>query len=230
MTHQRRTGVLGGTFDPIHLGHLDAADAVSRALALDTVLLVPSRVPPHRPTSPQVSELHRFAMVALAASASDHLIASDLELTSSDPSYTSVTLRRLAGTGAESSQLFFITGADAFAEIASWYDYPAVLNRSHFVAVSRPGCPAPALRARLPNLAPRMHLLAPGDNASVRTDTTAIWLVDAQTRETSSSEIRRRLNSGQSIEGLVPDAVAAYIARHELYSPSTAAHDLHERT
>ena len=230
MTHQRRIGVLGGTFDPIHLGHLDAADAASRALSLDTVLLVPSRVPPHRATSPQVSELHRFAMVALAASASDHFVACDLELTSSEPSYTSVTLQRLASAGAEPSQLFFIAGADAFAEIASWYDYPAVLNRSHFVAVSRPGCPAPALRERLPSLAPRMHLPVPGDDASVRTDGTAIWLVDAQTREISSSTLRRCLNSGQSIEGLVPDAVLAYIARHELYSPSAAAHDLHERT
>ena len=230
MTDQRRTGVLGGTFDPIHLGHLDAAAAAHRALALDIVLLVPSRVPPHRPTSPRVSEFHRFAMVALAASASDHLIACDLELTSSDPSYTSVTLQRLTGTGAEPSQLFFIAGADTFADIASWHDYPAVLNRSHFVAVSRPGCPAPALRQRLPNLASRMQLLSPGDSASVDKDCPTIWLVDAQTRETSSSELRRRLYGGQLIEGLVPDAVAAYIARHELYSPGAAAHDLHERT
>ena len=169
-------------------------------------------------------------MVALAASASDHLIVCDLELTSSDPSYTSVTLQRLAGAGAEPSQLFFIAGADAFAEIASWHDYPAVLNRSHFVAVSRPGCPAPVLRQRLPNLAPRMHLLSPDDNAFIGKDCTAIWLVDAKTRETSSSELRRRLHGGQSIEGLVPNAVAAYIARHVLYSPGAAAHDLHERT
>ena len=230
MTDQKRTGLLGGTFDPIHLGHLDAADAAHRALALDTVLLVPSRVPPHRPTSPRVSEFHRFAMVALASSASDYLVACDLELTSSDPSYTSVTLQRLAGADTEPSQLFFIAGADTFAEITSWHDYPAVLNRSHFVAVSRPGCPAPALRQRLPNLASQMQLLSPGDNASVGKDCPAIWLVDAQTREISSSELRRRLHGGQSIEGLVPDAVAAYIARHALYSPGAAAHDLHERT
>ena len=75
-----------------------------------------------------------------------------------------------------------------------------------------------------------MNLLSPGDNAFVGKDCTAIWLVDAQTRETSSSELRRRLHGGQSIKGLVPDAVAAYIARHALYSPGAAAHDLHERT
>ena len=230
MSSAGRTGILGGTFDPIHLGHLDAADAARRALALDTVLLVPARVPPHRPASPHASEFHRFAMVALATSADAHLVACDLELTSSGPSYTSVTLQQLAAAGTDPRHIFFITGADAFAEIASWHDYPTVLSRSHFVVVSRPGYPAPDLVGRLPELAPRMRSLAPGAAAPSQIDITTIWLIDAQTRAASSSDLRRRIQIGQSIEGLVPKAVSSHIARHDLYAPDLAASKLHERT
>ena len=229
MNPGRRTGILGGTFDPIHLGHLEAADAACRALALDTVLLVPSRVSPHRPAAPCVSEFHRFAMVALAASTTKHLVACDLELTSPNHSYTSVTLQRLGATGVDTSQLFFIAGADAFAEIATWYDYPAVLSRSHFVVISRTGCPAPGLRERLPDLAPRMRLLASGADAPPHVGGTAIWLVDEQTTATSSSEIRQRRTAGQSIDGLVPEAVATYITKQGLYSSRATAGKLHEQ-
>ena len=228
MSDDRRTGVLGGTFDPIHLGHLDAAEAARRALNLDTVLLVPSRMPPHRPTSPHVSESHRFAMVTLAASGAEHLVACDIELVSPAPSYTSITLQRLKAGGHPSAQLFFITGADAFAEIATWHDYPAVLSRSHFVVVSRPGYPAQALRERFPDLALQMHFLTEGSKTPISTNTTGIWLVDARTQATSSSDLRRRLYAGQSIEGLVPEVVSTYIARQDLYSPP-AASKLHEQ-
>ena len=127
--HIERLGLLGGTFDPIHMGHLDAAVAARSALALDEVWLVPSRVPPHRHERPHSSPFHRFAMVALAVQEADHLVASDLELGVDGPSYTSGTLERLAAAGWAPWQLFFITGADAFAEIDTWMNYPALLDQ-----------------------------------------------------------------------------------------------------
>ena len=216
-----RIGVLGGTFDPVHHGHLDAADAARRALALTEVVLMPSRVPPHRTTPARTSGYHRFAMAALASSGQDGLRVSDLELRSREPSYTSLTLQRLGQAGYAPSQLFFIVGSDAFAEIAHWHDYPAILRRSHFAVVARAEVPLAELRQRLPGLSDRMHEPDAGPTQPVATGPTAIWLVDARTRNVSSSGIRRRLAAAEPIDDLLPDVVAAYIARHRLYDAST---------
>ena len=150
-----RIGVLGGTLDPIHLGHLDTAAAARTALALERILIIPSHVPPHR-TPPLASAYHRFAMAALAVNGIGWLSVSDEELCAPGPSFTADTLSRLHAGGLTPAQIFFITGADAFAEIATWRRYPEVLDLAQFVVVSRPGFPATALPERLPALAARM--------------------------------------------------------------------------
>ncbi len=216
-THSARIGVLGGTFDPVHHGHLDAADAARRALALTEVVLMPSRVPPHKGAPTRASACHRFAMVALASLGREGLRVSDLELRSSEPSYTSLTLQRLARGGYAPSQIFFILGSDAFAEIVHWHDYPALLRRSHFAVVARPGQPLARLRSGLPSLADRMHEPGAGSTRGTPVGSTAIWLVEAETRNVSSSTIRHRLATAEPIRELLPDAVAAHIARHRLY-------------
>lgn len=218
MTSYARTGVLGGTFDPIHLGHRDLAIAAQTALGLDRILLIPARTPPHRPCSPVATPLHRLAMVALAAVNEEGLESSDLELRSTGPSFTSSTLAKLAGSIAP-IRMFFITGADAFADIASWHDYPGLLDRSHFVVVSRPGYPATALVGQLPLLASRMTCSDGGAVPISDTQRTRIWLVDAHTRDISASNIRERLASGERIDDLVETSVAQYISRHRLYEP-----------
>ncbi|HXW06340.1 MAG TPA: nicotinate-nucleotide adenylyltransferase [Vicinamibacterales bacterium] len=216
-----RIGILGGTLDPVHFGHLEAAAAARRVLSLDEVRLIPSRLPPHRQTQPAASGYHRFAMAALAVNGLDWMAVSDMELQAPGPSYTSDTLSRLKAEGLDPSQLFFITGADAFAEIATWHEYPAVLEMAHFVVVSRPGYPAADLVATLPALAGRMRRGGPRVDADSEP---CIHLVSERTPDISSSGIRRRLAEGVSIEGLVPVAVAAHIRRHGLYArPSTPA-------
>ena len=217
MTGARRIGLLGGTFDPIHVGHMAAAAAARTTLALDEVLLLTARVPPHRP-QPAASVHHRFAMVALAVQEDDALRASDLELLAPGPSYTSATLARLHAEGYGPSQLFFITGADAFAEIASWRDYPGFLDAAHFVVVNRPGVRAADLRLRLPQLAARMRDVPPdGGTRIAESGETSILLVDRQTPDVSSTAIRACCARGQSIAGLVPDAVERHIHRHARY-------------
>jgi nicotinate-nucleotide adenylyltransferase len=206
-----RHGFLGGTFDPVHTGHLDVARAARTALALDDVQFVPSNVPPHR-TLPQASATDRFAMVELAVKDEPGMSASDLELHGNGPSYTTDTLDRLAARGLDTRALFFITGADAFRDIAMWKDYPRLLDRCHFVAVSRPGCAAPSLRTALPQLADRMVDATAALPASPR-----IVLVDAPTAPVSSTVIRQHIAEGQPVNGLVPPAVAAYIQAHGLY-------------
>jgi nicotinate-nucleotide adenylyltransferase len=209
-----RIGILGGTLDPIHLGHVEAAVAARSALGLDAVTVLPSRVPPHRQQQPVASSFHRFAMAALAISPLTGIIVSDLELCAPGPSFTADTLERLHARGFSPSQIYFITGADAFAEIATWSRYPDVLDLAHFVVVSRPGVSALSLRDRLPELALRMR-----QPATVAADSgkTAIFLVDAPTPDVSSTEIRRRVGAGEPVTGLVPSLVEAHIIRHGLY-------------
>lgn len=197
-------GVLGGTFDPIHLGHVAAADAAQRALGLDEILLMPARVPAFVTKSVTAGAADRFAMAELAAEGRPGWSASFLELKREGPSYTYDTLVELGQTG--STQLFFITGADAFAEIATWSRYPAVLDLANFVVVSRPGITLDSLRERVPSAFDRP---SPAH--------TRVILVEAQTPDVSSTDIRRRVRAGEPLSGLVPPAVADYIKVHRLY-------------
>jgi nicotinate-nucleotide adenylyltransferase len=151
----RRIGILGGTFDPIHWGHLDIGDIAVNELKLSRLFVITSNVPPHRP-QPLASAYHRFAMVSLAVLDRPSWRASDLELRHDAPSFTSRTLDMFHERGYLSSELFFVIGADAFAEIATWRDYPGILNASHFAVVSRPKFSVKELPRRLPRLADRM--------------------------------------------------------------------------
>lgn len=209
----RRLGLLGGTFDPIHCGHLDLGRAAESALGLTDVVVLTANVPPHRP-QPHASSHHRFAMVVLAIAGFDRWRASDLELQRQGASYTSVTLRRFHELGFAPTELFFITGADAFAEIETWKDFPSFLDGAHFAVVSRPGHPVSTLTTRLPALAGRMTRSL--DAAS--RPATSIYLIDADTADVSASAIRRRAASGDSIAGLVPPAILQHIERHALYA------------
>jgi nicotinate-nucleotide adenylyltransferase len=219
MNEAARIGILGGTLDPIHYGHLDTALAAREALALDRVVIVPARIPPHRTQQPIASPFHRFAMAALAVNGVEGLCVSDIEVSSPGPSYTADTLERVrASLGLSESQIFFITGADAFADIETWKRYPQVLDLAEFVAVSRPGVSVATLRQQFPALKDRMRLpLRKSDLQSRRGGGTSIFLVDAPTSDVSSTEIRRRLHRGLPLTGLVPPSVEHHIQQHGLY-------------
>lgn len=222
-----RTGVFGGTFDPVHVGHLDVAVAARDALALDEVLILPAKVPPHRSDGPHASAYHRFAMIALAVLDVPGLLASDLELRGPSPSYTAGTLERLGRSGRDRMDLFFITGADAFAEIATWRDYPGLLDRAHFAVVARTGHPVAALRSALPLLSERMIDLTGEPPHEPRTGT-KIFLVERPTAAVSSTDVRLRIRDGAALGGLLPPLVERYIRQHHLYTPlAPAADDLH---
>jgi nicotinate-nucleotide adenylyltransferase len=153
--------------------------------------------------------------VALAVANRTGWRASDVELQRAGPSYTSRTLHDFHERGCAASELFFVIGADAFAEIGSWRDYPAILDAAHFAVVSRPGHPVTELPRRLPQLAARMaDPLSAGLPGAHR----SILLIDAPTADVSSSAIRRRLAAGDSIAGLVPATVQQHIEQHGLYT------------
>jgi len=212
----RRIGILGGTFDPIHTGHLDLGAAARDALALDEILVVPANIPPHRP-QPAASSFHRFAMAALAVTGRPGWRVSDMEMGENRRSYTSETLARLQSRGAAATDLVFVLGADAFAEIETWHDFPRLFELAHFAVVSRPGHPVDAIGRRLAALAPRM---ARATGVAPESTTPLIFLIDRPTADVSSTAIRERLLAGQSIAGLVPDLVGQYIEQQELYRNS----------
>jgi len=206
MTAARRVGVLGGTSDPIHYGHLDAAEAARAALALDEVLFIPAHDPPDKAQDPAANASDRCGWWPRATQDSPGYRASDMELTREGASYTVDTLRALHADGLQAPQLSFILGADAFADIATWKEFPGVLDLAHFVVVARPGTTLDDALARTPELRTRVSL------------------VEARTRDVSSTAIRARLTQRGAIDDLVPPAVARHIMAHHLYG---TVDDLH---
>lgn len=194
-------GLLGGTFDPVHLGHLDVAYAALQSLSLERVLFIPAHVPPHR-AFPTASGADRLAMVQLAIQDEPRFEASTIELDAVGPSYTAVTIDRFLANGYAKADLCFIVGADAFATVSTWHDYPALFDRCRFAVVSRPGFPVSAVPQQIPAFAEHM---------------TDIFLIDASTAPVSSTDVRASITRGAPLVGLVPDRVAGYIDAQKLY-------------
>ena len=221
MSEPRRLALVGGTFDPIHYGHLDAAEAARDALGLHDVLLLPTNDPPHRPARPHASAYHRFALTALAINDRPGFCVTDLELSRVGRSYTIDTLEALHAQGWHASHLFFVLGADAFAEIASWHRFPDVLDAAHFVVIARPGTSIESALARTPALRDRLQT----PEALLRdVPGTGIFLVEARTRDVSSTHVRARLSAGLPIHDLVPPAVERHILAHHLYGAVDTLH------
>ena len=190
-----KLGMLGGTFDPIHLGHLRAAENAREAFALDRVAFVPAAEPPHRPR-PVSSALDRFAMVALATAGHASFVASDLEIGREGPSYTVDTVGALLGDGPAS--LFLIVGSDTFGEMKAWRDAARIFALCEIAVVPRPGVED---AAPVPPFAGARVSRVPGPTLAI-----------------SATAVRGRVREGRSVRYLVPDAVADYIAKRGLYS------------
>jgi nicotinate-nucleotide adenylyltransferase len=188
-----KIGILGGTFDPIHLGHLRAAECAREELGLDRVVFVPARTPPHG-KGPQASSLDRYAMVAVATAGHPAFEPSDIELRRDGPSYTVDTLTEWLRDSPEDA-LFVIVGSDTFAEMPSWKEPERVFALCTVAVVARPGDASPETRSRS---ARAVGVEGPG---------LAI----------SSTEVRQRLAAGRSVRYLVPEAVADYVVKRGLY-------------
>lgn len=195
-----RIGVFGGTFDPVHAGHLHIADQLRKALALDRIIWVPAGRPPHKRGQIVSGDADRLAMLELALAGSPNDEISTLEIERAGPSYTADTLEQLQQALAPAS-LVFMLGEDSLRDLPTWRDPERILRAAELAVAGRPGIEANVeeLARALPGLQDRLTL-APLDELPI-----------------SSSEIRRRVASGESIAGLVPPAVADYIARRGLY-------------
>jgi nicotinate-nucleotide adenylyltransferase len=208
-----RIGVLGGTFDPIHVGHVAVAHAARLELGLDEVLVIPAAIPPHKIGAAMAPAADRLAMVELAVAGEPGLVASRIELDRPGPSWTVDTLDALldeARAAGRDVELTLILSADAFAGLSAWQEPARLLRQARVAVVPRPGHARPSIEA----LPPDLRALAG-----------ATAFLDGPNIDISATDIRRRVAAGLSIDGLVAPEVARYIEAHHLYLQPTRSEE-----
>lgn len=202
-----RVGVMGGTFDPIHHGHLYCAENARECCGLDRVLFIPAARSPFKLAGDQTDGEHRWAMVKLAVADNPYFAASRIELDRDGPSYTVDTLTALNQEyqqSGEPTELYLIVGADALVTMGSWHRAGEILRLAAIAAVPRPGTDVAALRAAAAELEQQYDA--------------RITLCDGPAVDISATELRHRLAAGRSVRYLAPATVAGYIADHGLYA------------
>ena len=198
---QRRMGIMGGTFDPIHYGHLVTAEVARARFHLDEVVFVPAGLPPHKQSNDITMAWHRYHLTLLATGTNPYFTVSDLELRRKGPSYTFDTICDFREQGLEKGEkreIFFITGADAILEIMTWHRVTELLEQCSFIAATRPGYQLDRLSLS-PTMAKNIHFM------------------EVPALAISSTDIRRRLATGEPIKYLLPEEVENYIYKYRLY-------------
>lgn len=209
-------GVYGGSFDPIHFGHLLPVEEARVATALDDILYVPAFAPPHKPQGPSASAFHRFAMCALGLEAYPHLLLSDFEALRGGTTYTVETLRHVRANRPE-SEVFLVIGSDSMAGLGGWREWRAIVADHRVVVVFREGVDYATLREELPpELAARLAPLGARPHDEVGENQTIFWAGNAPVT-ISSTWIRSALPSVPSLAESLPPAVERYARRHRLY-------------
>ena len=215
-----RLGVFGGTFDPIHNGHIRVAEALSSRFAFDRLLWAPSEAPPHKRGKSLTDPLHRFAMAALATAGRPDWVASTIDIEGDPPHYSVDTVARLHERFPGAKPLFFVMGADSFADVHLWYDYLRLLESCHIIVTARPGH-----RLEAPNLPPSVlnrivdctHTPPADMPPLLEGEGLKLFLTSDAIVDISSTDVRARAREGAPLAGLVPEAVAEYIVKQELY-------------
>jgi nicotinate-nucleotide adenylyltransferase len=223
-----RMGVMGGTFNPIHYGHLSAANEVQEAFALDTVVFVPAAAPPHKDQAEIIEPHHRLMMTVLATISHPQFMVSSVEIERPGASYTVDTIAQIKRSFQELKGVYFILGIDAFLEISSWRQPDVLLASCHTIVTSRPRYNLHELAPSILRQASAMHpgLIFKPISGRVPLASSAFHVGDTPYQihlheisgwDISSTDIRQRVKSGRSIRYLVPDSVDAYIRKYQLY-------------
>lgn len=211
-----KIGILGGTFNPIHLAHLSIAAEVRDRLLLDRIIFIPAATPPHKELDGDISFADRRDMVALAIAEESAFTISDIEERRGGRSYSVDTLGELQALYPD-DELFFIIGSDSFLEIATWYRAAEIFTLCNLAVVERPHAPLTDLLAALPVAMREDFCYTPAEMRLTHRSGFCVYYLPGTPSAISSSEIRRRVRSGQSIRQLVPDAVAGYIFEKRIY-------------
>ena len=197
-----KIGIMGGTFDPIHLGHLATAEAVRENFSLDEILFIPAARPPHKLGKFVTDEKHRLAMTILATRSNKFFKVSDMELKRTGLSYTLDTMNELHKIFGKTTELFFIIGADSLADLSKWHAARELVEKCHFIATTRQGVDVN---------------FSAVENFFGKSAREHIHRVTTPGLEISSTDIREKIRRGRSIKYLVPETVEEYILREKLY-------------
>ena len=212
-------GLFGGTFDPVHFGHLRAAQELIGLLHLDRVIFIPAAEPPHKPERVITPFEQRLQMVRLAVSGNDSFSCSDVESVREGKSYSIDTVRYYLDSPDQNLELYFITGQDAFNAITTWRDWETLLGLCHFAVMTRPGYANGGLKEILPQSLACLYAYDEKRDAFIRPAAKGIFFRRTTFLDISASDIRARVQSGQSVRYLTPDSVCHYIAENFLYAP-----------
>lgn len=211
----RKLGLFGGTFNPIHHGHLKVALVVHDYFRLDKILFIPSYLPPHKPRGDIALPEDRLKMVELAISPYPQFEASSIEIERPETSYSIVTLEKIKRLYPE-AQIYFIVGIDAFLEIKTWREYEKLLTACSFIVVSRPGFNLDQALEVLGD-AWKDKMIMVKSREQIKEKEPQIYLFPMASLNISASEIRKRRQRGEAITGLVPEKVEKYILENKLY-------------
>lgn len=202
MIQKRKIGIMGGTFDPIHIGHLVTAEAVRVEYGLEKVLFIPAGNPPHKQNLTVTQAFHRYMMTVMATYSNPYFSVLPIEVERQGPSYTIDTIKELIALYGEQTELYVITGADAIQDLPTWDRINELIELCHFVGATRPGC-----ISSLDDLIKRFGAI--GRKRIHRLATPEL--------EISSTDIRERVRKGRSIKYIVPESVESYILKEGLY-------------
>jgi nicotinate-nucleotide adenylyltransferase len=214
----KRIGLFGGTFNPIHLGHLRGAEEIWQAFQLEEVIFIPSSIPPHKVTEKIVGAKHRLEMVKRAISSNPHFSTSDLELSRPGRSFSIDTVRFFQ-EGHEDT-FFFILGGDAFAEIGTWKDFRNLFSLCHFIVMVRPGSQKNISAPPFPEILIPDFRYDTGEKAWIHHSDHRVYFEEIQFLDISSTKVRELIERGESVKYLIPAEVEAYIQEHGLYRKS----------
>ena len=212
-----RIGLYGGTFDPIHWGHLRSAEEVSETFRLNQVLFIPSSVPPHKRGQTRTAASDRFTMVKLAVGKNRRFHASTVEIERAGISYSIDTIRYFAAKLAKTDKLFFIIGLDAFREIGTWKEFKEIFPLCNFIVTSRPGSRQSDPLHGVGVAVKKLFCYDSKHHCYVHASGTRILFIELTDIAISASEIRSLVKQGKSIRYLVPAEVERFIKRRRLY-------------
>ena len=208
---------MGGTFNPVHFGHLRAAEEVAESLRLAQVIFMPAAQPPHKSEAGLVSFDHRYRMLELAVAGNPLFAISDLEHQRPGKSYSVETLSQLSTLHCKGEELHFVLGLDAFLELPTWKSYRELFSLCHFVVVARPGYSSKSLEAMLQNQVSHDYSYDDLSGAFIHPSRHTVYYRDVTLLGISSSTIRELLANGRSVRYLLPEQVKTYIYQQGLY-------------
>ncbi|MBI4854263.1 MAG: nicotinate (nicotinamide) nucleotide adenylyltransferase [Acidobacteria bacterium] len=212
-----RVGILGGTFDPIHYGHLEIANHVQQFFGCDQIYLMPAYTPPHKTKNVISSAYHRYAMAVLATSEIKKVIVCRLELESPSQPFTIQTITQLKKTLGKKAQLFLIIGADLFCDLNTWYKHQELIHACHIVVVTRPGYKLDLVERSLALNRPIKNLCGLENALELNLDEPTIFYTNLAELNISASNIRLAISKGEPINKWVPLSVINYINKYQLY-------------